>query len=270
MNNKTKTAVLNIVKEYIDSQIKTNDNQILPIGYNPIEKIRGSLFHWVSVPFHGTDIFCQLRCPNQTQLEQCGDVTNILIDRPKDKEFDYDERIKLRNYQEELCKLVFNVPTFDNIALLVGMKDFVISDKKEELNKIKERYELNKDNMNEIEKNTITTKIKTLELQLGYILPDDTMAFIIQWAHGNNITDIKKLTKENFLKAASLAYIHKKAPSDYISGVFTDFNKAEIDGYAMSIFNEFQKEQEIVNQSKHKWFFGGRGKTENNSIFPHK
>jgi len=90
-----------------------------PPGYNPLEAIRGGLFHWVAVPFNGEDVWCQLRCPNATQIEQCGDISNITVDMPKDKTYDYDEIIRLRNYQEKLCELVFNVPTFDGICVLV-------------------------------------------------------------------------------------------------------------------------------------------------------
>jgi len=46
-----------------------------PEGYNPLGKIRGRLFHWVAVPFNGVDVYCELRCPNATQIEQCGDIS---------------------------------------------------------------------------------------------------------------------------------------------------------------------------------------------------
>jgi len=256
MRKKLRQQLLEIMNEVIARRTVTSTGAVLPIGYNPIEHIRGALFHWIAVPFNGTDIWCQLRCPNATQLEQCGDISNIILDKEKESDkpaLKYEEIIKIRNYQEKLSQLVLNNPTFDNIASLVGEKDFVLSEKKKELELIQKKFDENKEEMTEVEKNIIDTQIHTLELQLGFILPDDTMAFLTQWAMGNDISDVKKLTKENLLRAASLAKAHNKAPSDYLSGIFTDFNKNEIDTYAIIVLEEYIKERQIVDSSKHRW-----------------
>ncbi|MCL2294107.1 MAG: hypothetical protein FWC36_04490 [Spirochaetes bacterium] len=254
-------------KEVLEKIIEQQLNKILKgitsfsdkeffTGYNPLEKIRGGLFHWVAVPFNSVEVFCELRCPNATQIEQCGDISNITQEIEKNKEYkpSYDELIHVRNYQENICKIVFNKPTFDNIAQLVNENDFVISKKREELKKLQEHFEKHKDEMTEVEKEIIESKIRVIDLQLGFILPTDTMAFVTWWAMGNDISDIKKITKEAFLRAASLAKIHNKAPSDYISGIYTDYNKIEIDVHAVGVLEEFLKEQQIVNNAKHKWF----------------
>ena len=234
-----------------------------PTGYNPLEKIRGGLLHWVAVPFNGVDVFCQLRCPNATQIEQCGDISNISIDREdgpngKPVEYSYDEMLQIRNYQEALCQLVLNVPTFDNIANLIGDCDFVIRDKRAELEAIKERFAFSQDSMTGTEKKTIQAQIETLELQLGFILPDDTMAFLTRWAMGNDVSQIKKITRENFLRAASLAKAHNKAPTDYLSGVFTDYNKHEIDGYAFVLLTDFMREYEALQGNGETRMVGGK------------
>jgi len=259
MNRKQEARVLEIVKEYVNSLVKTGTGQALPAGYNPVEKIRGALFCWVAVPFNGADIWCQLRCPNATQLEQCGDMSNIVLEKEGGR-YSYDDIIKIRNYQEEICKLVFNIPAFDRIATLVNDSDFVISEKKAELERVKKQFEENKGGLSETEKAAIDKQIKTLELQLGFILPDDTMAFVTRWAMGNDVSDIKKITRESLLRAASLAKAHNKAPSDYLSGVFTDFNKHEIDTYAFSVLEEHIEERKIVD-AKQRWFSGGRHNT---------
>lgn len=265
MTKKHEALVLALIKQELNKNIKTSTGAVLPIGYNPIEQIRGALFSWVVVPFNGSYVWCQLRCPNATQIEQCGDISNIIIDKKSDKEYTHEDVIKIRNYQEALCKIVFNNPTYDHIAQIVGEKDFVLSEKKKELETIKTYFESNKGTMIEAEKHTIATQIRTLELMIGYILPDDTMAFITRWAMGNDVSDIKKLSRETLLRAACLAKAHNKAPTEYISGVFTDYNKQEIDGYAFAILDEFLKQQEIVKgttkASKYRWFLGGRHKT---------
>jgi len=258
MKEKDRELIVELIQKELSSHIKTDNGSHLPIGYNPVEAIRGGLFHWVAVPFNKIDVFCELRCPNATQIEQCGDISNIVQDSKENRKIEYDDLIQIRNYQEALCKLVLNKPTFDQVASLIGRDDFVISQKRKELEEIEKDFEARKDSLLDDEKKAIRLQIKTIELQLGYILPDDTMAFLCRWAMGNDISDIKKITRESFLRAASLARAHSKAPSDYISGVFTDYNRHEIDAYAFMVLEEFLKEQQAVKESKHQWLFGGR------------
>jgi len=270
IKNCLRKLIKELLKEEITDTSKINDEAVFN-GYNPIEKIRNGLFHWVAVPFNGKFIYCQLRCPNATQIEQCGNITNIVEEKLQPdniKKLNYEELIQIRNYQEALCKITFNIPTFDKILSVVGDNDFVISEKRKELEEIEKTFNENKNTMSEIEKATIDSRIKTIELQIGFILPDDTMAFITKWAMGNDISDIKKINKNMFLRAAVLAQINHKAPSDYISGTFTDYNKSEIDAYALSIYQDFQKDQKTVQESKHKWFLGGRKRTEDEEILP--
>lgn len=267
--SRLKKLIKDTLKDELTDNKTINDGTAF-IGYNPLEKIRGALLCWVGVPFNKQIIFCQLRCPNATQIEQCGNISNIVEEKlnPDNiKKLDYDEIITIRNHQENLCKIVFNIPTFDNIASLMNL-DFVISEKRKELAEIEKKYEDNKDKMSVTEKQITDTRIRTLELQLGFILPDDTMAFITKWATGNDFSDIKKINRDTFLKAAVLAQVHHKAPSDYISGKFTDYNKIEIDAYALSVFNDFQRDQQIVKESKHNWFFGGRKRNKGTEFLP--
>ncbi|MCL2093029.1 MAG: hypothetical protein FWH12_02435 [Treponema sp.] len=231
------------------------------VGYNPIEKIRGAMYCWVMVPFEGVDVWCQLRCPNATQIEQCGDISSIAAEQVNETvKYSYDDIIKVRNYQENICKIVFNIPTFDHITQLVNDNDFVISEKKAELEALTKRFEEHKDEMSEIEKSIIEKQIQTINLQLGFILPDDTMAFVCKWAMGNDISDIKRLNRDSLLKAATLAKQHNKAPSDYVSGIYTDHNKQDIDTYATHILQEYLKDQDTFKSAKHQWFMGGKAK----------
>jgi len=228
------------------------------VGFNPIEKIRGALLHWIAVPFNGADVFCQLRCPNATQLEQCGDVSNLVIDAgDKQRTLTADEITALRNYQEAVCKVVFNIPTFDEIGAIINDSDFVIANKREVLQEIVERFNESKHKMTVIEQQTLHAQIKTLELELGFVLPDDTMAFITQWAMGNNVSDVKRVTRRQLLRAASLAKAANRAPSDYVSGTYTDFNRAEIDAQAWLALGEHMKDAEEMKKGRRILRFGG-------------
>ena len=259
MSKQIQDLVTKIVNDVLEKRTITNTGATMPVGYNPLEYIRTALFHWIAVPFAGIERWCQLRCPNALQLELCGDVSNITLEKHKGlkegelPKYDHEELIAIKNYQEELCKVVFNIPTFDKIASLVGQDDFIISEKKKEFERLKEKFEVHKKEMAETEKVALDAQLKKIELQIGYILPDDTMAFVTQWAMGNDVSDIKKITKEKFLRAASLAKLHGKAPSDYLSGVFTDFNRHEIDAYAAMVLDEHMKEHQAVEDGKRDW-----------------
>lgn len=163
MNKQKLSSLIEKLLEEKLKNAKSFNGESFFIGYNPIERIRGGLLHWVAVPFNGIEIFCQLRCPNATQIEQCGDISNIIIEKENDnKQYDYEDIITLRNYQENLCKLVLNIPTFDNIAQVVGVSDFVISEKRIELEKINKEFEDNKNLLDTVQKETILTRIKKL------------------------------------------------------------------------------------------------------------
>jgi hypothetical protein len=139
--------------------------------------------------------------------------------------------------------------------------DFVLNGMKKELESVNKKYEENKDKMTTKEKASIEEKIRTLEFQIGFILPDDTMTFITKWAMGNDVSEIKKLDREGYLRAGLLAKLYNKSPTDFLSGVYTDYNKVEIDTYASSVLADYEKERQIEKESKHNWFLGGRKKT---------
>jgi len=233
-----------------------------PVGYSPMEAIRGGLFHWVSVPFNGTHIFCQLRCLNAVQAEQCGDISNITLDA---NALAFEDMLAVRNCQENLCKMAFNRPTYGEIIATVVGEDFALADKRSELERIKQAIIDSAGNCTATEMAAMEAQARSLELALGYLLPDDTMAFITQWAMGNDVSDIKRISKEALLRSAALAKVHGKAPSDYLSGVFTDYNRREIDAHALALLEKHMKDSQIVEEAgqprgaKYKWRkFGGK------------
>jgi hypothetical protein len=233
---KIKADIKNEVQEQLRLQSIPNSPS-LPIGYNPIEKIRGALYTWVAVPFNGEPVWCKLRASNATQLQSCGNISNIILD--KEHKYTHEDLIAVRNYQEALCRITFVVPTFDEIGKIINQEDFVIADKEKELERIKKEFNARQKGLSSVESAALQTKIDTLELFLGYILPNDTMAFITSWAMGNDITDIKKLTREQLIEAAALAEQNHGAPSDYLSGIYTDHNKVDIDKAAWHEWVEY-------------------------------
>jgi len=246
-----KNVVLNIVKDYIEPKVESPHD-----GYNPLNKIRDGLLHWVAVPFNGTYVWCQLRCLNATQLNTCGAVTLINIVKEHEKEHkpssnDFDKFIEIRNIQENICREVFNNPTFADIEKLILGEDNIQKSKKEELDKIK-KTDLT--SLTDEQKKEINSRIDKLELELGFILPEDTMSFCTSWGLGIDVSDIKKLSEEQLRDAAILATRGHDNPTDHISGQYTDRDKEDINMRAWSLYEDYmhvkQREYEILHNRR--------------------
>jgi NifU-like protein involved in Fe-S cluster formation len=233
-----------MVREELESRI-IKDSPGLPVGYNPLEAIRGGLYHWVQVPFNGVFVWCELRCLNATQVRSCGDYSSIV--RGITKEITREQMIELRNYQEKLIIACMNRPIYNEIASLVDENDFVISEKRKELEEIKQ---IDLSGLPAAQREELTSRLADAELFLGFILPEDTFKFLIEWVNGDSVSDIKKITDEQFLEAAILAENGKDNPTDHLSGVFTDHNRQDMDRYAWKVYADYLKNRQIEIKTK--------------------
>lgn len=229
-----------------------------PVGYNPISEIRGALFHNITVPFNGTPIWCYVTSLNMIQIKSCGDLSCLYLPKKNEtnKEPDMLEIIELKNAQEALVKLTLIRPNFDEIIGMITETNFLISEKKAELNKINEEIKKLKPGK---QKRELEKQAEKIEFYLGFLLPDDAMAFLTSWALGVEITDIKKLTRKILLDAAIMAANGKDNPTDHLSGIFTDFQKDDINRNAWYIYNQFlddKKRETDLKNNKYKWYGG--------------
>jgi hypothetical protein len=237
--------VIDIVTRYLRQITLLQEGHVPPAGYNPLDKIRDGLFHWVPVPFNGVKVLCELRCPNETQISSCGNWQTIYenIKLPNQKIEDLQaSMIDYYEYYEKLCKIVFHTPTFDNLVAKICDLDFVISEKQRELENIRKKIELNKMNMPEHVLRELNAKYNEIALAIGFILPHDAMAFISQWVHARDLTDMKYLNNEMLLNAAFKARAYNKPPHEFIEGVFTSHNATEIDSYALTLLEKHLEE----------------------------
>lgn len=213
-----------------------------PQGYNPLEVIRGGMYHWVYAPCNKLDgVWIQLRTSNATQLEACGAIT--LIERlGKMKEATADEIIDMRNSMENICKITMNNPTFDEFVQMTTDSDIVHSKMRLELERIKA---IDCTGMSATEKNVIDDKVRELEMHLAFLLPENTFDFIVRWAIGADVSDIKKVSHDKLLEAAILATNGHNDPHDHLIGCFSDRDMSDIDKQAWSVYNDYIEEKRI-------------------------
>ena len=174
MNEK---QVLSLIEKVLTEKTQNGQRTALPQGYNPLEIIRGALFHLVPVPFNGTPVWCELCCLNATQIISLGNFSNIER-KDNNSEPTRQQIIDLRNYQEKLIRAVMNKPKFDEIASLVGINNFVIKDKRKELDEIKEQVKQYGTSWTMQQQLDVKKQIDDLELFMGYILPEDAFGFL--------------------------------------------------------------------------------------------
>jgi len=92
-------------------------------------------------------------------------------------------------------------------------------------------------------KKRMRKELEDLEMQYYSVLPADFTGFVMAFALQIGETDIKAVGEEVLLEAATLAKLNNNRPSDNIGGVFTDFNRADIDKRAWGLWLEKHKDE---------------------------
>lgn len=219
-----------------------------PEGYLPLELIRGALFLWEQVPFNGKTIWCQLRCPNGSQLQSRGSVTLIkLAQDHKAKKIDTEKLIEIRNIQEGIVRDTLNNPSFDEIETLIFNEDNVMSKQKKELEEIRK---IDLSTLEQDKAKELISEMDRLELATSFVLPEDAFSFLTSWGLGLDVSDIKDITEDMLIEAASLAKLGHDNPTDHISGVsLTDRDKTDIDKTAWGLFGDLQHKKQVEQQA---------------------
>jgi hypothetical protein len=227
----------------------------VPEKYQPLQKIRGALYCWVQVPFNKTNIWCELRVPNGGEVIAAGNYSNIDNKKTPEK-LNISRMIEMRNYQERLATSVLNKPKFSEILAMVNLDDNVLKEHRKRLEEIKaidisglpakERSDLNR------------RKLET-ELLCGFALPNDTYGFLANWANGNDVSDIKKISDEKYLEAAILAKNGGDNPSDHLDGfILTEGNREDINRYCWHVYSEYLEQKMLEHKTERKSAFPKR------------
>ena len=254
MFNRWKQRIEKAVNDEIERRFGPDEKPGPPSGYNPLDRIRGAMYHWMPVPFAGDIVWCKLRTLNATQIESCGDIGLIRSGgddaAPPDKEV----IIELRNTQEALIKAALMSPTYEDIERMIYDEDHVIDEYRKELAELEAMVESAND-MTPEQRDELNAEMYRLKLYTGFVLPEDTFAYLTSWILGIDVSDIKKITREQLYRAAIMAKNGSDNPSDHISGIFTDRDRGEIDRAAWSVFNE-HKELESIGKGNLRWIGG--------------
>jgi hypothetical protein len=221
------------------AEISVKPEAILPKTYAALPEIRRGMYQYVYVPFGEAYVWTELRNLNNTQIQECGDISLIETVAHK-KKLSQNEMLEIRNTLENLAKATMNSPTWAEFETMVYGHDNVIRERRAELAALKERVE-----KDPALQSKFAQDIKSLEIFVGYLLPENTMHFLAHYALGLDISDVKKLTVDRLLESAAWAKRHNGKPHEYFEGaVLTDRDRIEIDDAADALYHEkYEKEK---------------------------
>jgi hypothetical protein len=213
--------------------ISVKPEAVLPKTYAALPEMRRGMYRHVYVPFGGAHVWMELRSLNATQIRECGDIA-LIETMAKKKNPSRAEALELRNTVENLAKAVMNSPTWAEFEAIVYGRDNVIRERRERLAALRGKAAADP----ALEKQ-FRAEIESLEVFTGYLLPENAMQFLAEYALGLDISDVKKLTADRLLEAAAWARRHGGKPHEYFEGsVLTDRDRPEIDGAAAALYDE--------------------------------
>ena len=219
-----------------------------------LKVIEDNTFHIINAPYNNTVIPVVVMMLNSVQIKAAGSPGIIALNKELGKEnkreLNLEEMIQIKNTQEMILKMALISPTFEEISELIEVKDH-IKKLKEELAHAKDRVEDTTPMTVEErkEKTKLLQNIQAREIMLSFLLPDDFMAVVTSFVLQIDNTDILKVSQDMLLEAALLSERYKKPAHDFISGVFTDYQKNEIDKCATVVFERFKEQKQLEKRT---------------------
>lgn len=190
------------------------------------------------------------------QIKSCGDFSLIetfqdkLLKNDK-KETTFHEMVEYSELMHNVVKLSLLNPTYDQIINQILKYDNIDNIDKQ-LKDIKEMFlKLRKDHPEEKdEAEALQNEYARIELQYKYVLPDNFLNYIFCFALGIDSSDIKLVSEDMLYNAAVKAKFGNCNPCDRMPGMFSEFNKEDINERAWTIY--FNRQEELKNSTPNK------------------
>lgn len=223
-------------------------------GKSALEVIRDNTEFLLALPWNGAIGLFKIRMLNAAQIRACGNFTTLRFDEDeRKKEITLDEIVEIKNVHEKLIRSALVSPTLDEIYEILHASD-KHKEIQESIKRIKENIRTLK-TMEEVEEEE--KELEYCEIQLNYMLPEDFTGALVSIILQRDNTDIRKVTKDMLFEWAVLAERGNNNPADHVGGgIFTDFQKEEINKYAWIELNEYREREKSVNSGNKRWIRG--------------
>ena len=224
-------------------------------GKEGLEVIKANTEMLLALPWNGSFGLFKVRMLNAVQIRACGSFSTLDAVASETKtEMSLEEVIELKNMQEALFRASLVSPTYDEINEYLGTTDMVVHMRET----IAECRTLLREVEDLEESKKLANEIETLEIQCAFLYPDDFTATLTAILLQKDNTDIRKVTKEMLLEWAIFAEKGDDNPADHAEGVFTEFQREDINRYAHIELAEYRETEQNVRNSSKRWVRGKR------------
>ena len=224
-------------------------------GKDGLEVIKANTEMLLALPWNGSFGLFKVRMLNAVQIRACGSFSTLDAVASETKtEMSLEEVIELKNMQEALFRASLVSPTYDEINEYLGTTDMVVHMRET----IAECRTLLREVEDLEESKKLANEIETLEIQCAFLYPDDFTATLTAILLQKDNTDIRKVTKEMLLEWAIFAEKGDDNPADHAEGVFTEFQREDINRYAHIELAEYRETEQNVKNSSKRWVRGKR------------
>ncbi len=226
-----------MLKKFFERQIKKYIDKAF------LDKLLDSRFEEMRPIIPETTIWVKIRYPRGADLivGEAKTLTQLVFSEPKEDRTD-DEIIALMNSFESICRITLENPTFEELEQAIFGEDHAISRAR---SRIRDLREMLKKSIG-IEADKIREELRFCELRVAFLLPQNFMAAVTYTALGADITDIRKVSRENLLEAYQKFKIFGGSPKQYIMGIFTDKQGDDIEKAALVIGEEWERSRKKV------------------------
>lgn len=188
--------------------------------------VDASAYPVIKAPFFGAFVLCTVRELTHAQIAACGRFSLIetTMDKiAKQRQISTQEMYDYSELQHKIIKRALICPTYDQIMEAAGARINSTQIEADIESLAHDAAMLSGQEKAEAEK-----EIMNLRMWSRFILPSEFTATIVSHALGVDSSDIKEVTAEALLDAALAAEKGHDNPADHIGGMFTDFNRDDI------------------------------------------
>jgi len=210
-----------------------------------IDRLEAAQYPLLMVKYNSISALVKCRILTSTQIQACGEFSLIQTEQDKINQL---KKLNIKDITEyagtmhNIVKESLVQPTYKQIMDMAQANELCIN-AKVKLDELKLKCQ---SLPFDLQRKQLEEEIDKKRIWVDLILPEDFLSGIFCYALDLNRSDIKKVTEEMLLNAAVLAEKWHKAPHEYITGMFTEFNEMDIDKRAFMVLYEKRKNHEDV------------------------
>lgn len=202
----------------------------------PLDQIEQAEFPLIPANWKGTPVLVKVRELSQVQIYSCGQFSLIDLEKTQSA-FTWKRWVEFSKQKYEILKASMVSPSYKEVFDLVGRGPMIEQAEKD----FREIAAIIESLPRGPKRQRLEEYRDSLLCRFRFVLPEDFIASIVGYALSEHKSDIKKVTREMLLTAAILAENGHDNPADHLDGMFTPFNRDDINLRAAEILREERK-----------------------------